>query len=533
MIHSGAIHSGVIPAVFACATAGWATAGPIGVPIGLLIGLALVVPWWGQPPWKWAGLFVRRNSGREFVAPVTVTNDGSAGGVRYQDGVAATAIRVLGKAHQPTILAGSVADTADVLDVVALLPVMRQTLGLTVESLSVVTMGARRRTTGDYPPVYDNLLGTVPYAGRRETWLIVRIPSMENAEALRCRASVGVAALAATQRIAAQLRRNGIRATVAGAADITELDDRLGRSATAPENRRWHCLRSRVGWLTTYGYTSDDLKRDALEQVWTLPVDGVTRNVTVFPDGTATATVTLRTAQPPNSSPGVRLRTLSGRQVAALTASLCGPRSDISGVTPAPLPATLVLPIGPSGVLLGRLPFGERLMLPMGDPGTPTRIHIAAGDAVTKRIVVRMAAAGEQVSLHTNDFRRWQSICMPGVTVTDQLRSDAGATVCVVDGTVSVTTRTATVVAVGPPGRRVAGADVAIAETGPGAVLVDIAGQQQRRVEVEFVRAEDRYIAPVVAPVVGPVVGPVVAPVVGRVVSPVVGPVVTPDPMLR
>ena len=35
--------------------------------------------------------------------PVTLSTDQSSGGVRYQDGVAVSAIRVLGKAHQPTV----------------------------------------------------------------------------------------------------------------------------------------------------------------------------------------------------------------------------------------------------------------------------------------------------------------------------------------------------------------------------------------------------------------------------------------------
>lgn len=486
------IHTSVIPAVFACSLTGWAVGGLVGAATGLFLGLVSCVPWWGQPPWMWACLFALRGVDRKTVAPVTVTNDRVAGGVRYRGGVAVTAIRVYGKAHQPTIAAGSTAvDTADAVDLVDLLPVLRQSLGLTVESLSVVTTGSRRRATGDYPAVYDKLIGPVPYAGRRETWLIVRIPAVANAESLRCRASVGTAALAATQRIAAHLRRNGMRARVAEEADIIDLDRRLGRTATTPPNRRWRSLRSDDGWLTTYGYAPADLKKEVLEQVWALPVDGVTRNVTLLPDGTATATVTLRTALQPKATPSTHLRPLPGRQAAALTAALCEPRPSLRGVAAGPLPPALVLPVGPSGVLLGKLPFGERIMLPMGDPGGPSRVHIAAGDAVTKRILVRMAAAGEWVSLHSNDFRRWQSLRVPGVTLTDQPRPDIGATVCVVDGTVSLASRPATVVSIGP--QPAAGADVSISENEPGTLMLRVVGQAERSVAMEFARAENRY----------------------------------------
>lgn len=489
------IRLGLNTGLFGCVLTGWAVFGPKGAAAGLLIGVAtLVARWWGQPLWVWVGLVLRRGSDPEPPAPVTVTNDRAAGGVRYQAGIAVTAIRVLGRSHQPTVVAGSTAaDTADVLDVVDLLPAMRQSLGLRLESLSLVSTGSRRRNTGDYPPVYDTLIGPVPYAGQRETWLIVRIRAADNADALRPRASVGTATLAATQRIAAELRRRGIRSTVAGAADIVELDDKLGRAATAPKNRHWHSLRCANGWLTTYCYAAGDITRDDLEHVWTLPVDGVTRNVTVFPDRTATATVTLRTAAQPAGSPSLRLRTLPGRQAVALAAGLCGPRPQVRGAVRVALDSGLVLPIGPSGVLLGKLPFGERLMLPLGDPGRPSRIHICAGDAVAKRIVVRMAAAGERITLHTNDFRRWMSVRIPGVTVTDQSRPDAGSTVCVIDGTVSPMSRSGTVVSIGPPGTPEAGADVVIAQTGPETVRVSAAGQD-RHIEIEFFRAENRYV---------------------------------------
>ena len=66
--------------------------------------------------------------------------------------------------------------------------------------------------------------------GQRETWLIVRITALPNAGALQWRTSVGTATLAAAQRIAAALRQNGIRAKVATATDIVELERRLGNS---------------------------------------------------------------------------------------------------------------------------------------------------------------------------------------------------------------------------------------------------------------------------------------------------------------
>ena len=139
------------------------------------------------------------------------------------------AVQLLGKAHRPTLFTGSTATyTENTVDVADLLPLLHQSLGLSIDSLSVVSVGARRRSSGDYPRVYDTLIGTPPYAGQRETWLIVRIAALPNAEALQWRTSVGTATLAAAQRISAALRQHGIRAKVATATDIVELERRLG-----------------------------------------------------------------------------------------------------------------------------------------------------------------------------------------------------------------------------------------------------------------------------------------------------------------
>ncbi|MCI4674194.1 type VII secretion protein EccE [Candidatus Mycolicibacterium alkanivorans] len=487
----------VIVAVLLLGLIGWSVDGYLGAALGLLLGLVLfAVPWRRRPLWSWAALYLHRNKAIELSEPVTVANDRSGGGVRYQDGVAVVAVQLLGKAHTPTIFMGSTStETRNTVDVSELLPAMHQSLGLTLKSLSVVSVGSRRRSTGDYPRVYDTLIGTPPYAGQRETWLVLRLGALENADALQWRTSVGTAALAAAQRVAAGLRCNGIRAKVATATDIVELERRLGRTALEPHNQRWRTARSDAGWLTTYAYQPRDINADVLAQAWSLRADGITQNITLLPDGTATATITVRSTQPPTAPPSVILKTLPGEQANAVAANMCGPRPELRGVSRGPLPASLILPIGPSGVLLGKIGAGDRLLLPMGDPGEFSRIHVAAEDAIAKRIVVRIAGAGDRITVHTRDLGRWESVRMPHVAVIDQPRPASGTTVSVVDGTVSPAPRPNTVIAIGGPTEPPRGsADVVITQTGPAIVEVNAAGRVYE-VEVELFRAENRYVS--------------------------------------
>jgi hypothetical protein len=159
------------------------------------------------------------------------------------------------------------------------------------------------------------------------------------------------------------------------------------------------------------------------------------------------------------------------------------------------LAAPLVIPIGPSGVLLGKVDAGNRLMLPLDDPGEFSRVHIAAQDALAKRIVVRLAGAGERITVHTRDHQRWASVRMPDIAVGSEVRPMAGTTISVVDGSITPSPRPNTLISIGEPGTPYRGsADVLITQIGPATVDVTAAGQLHT-VEIELFRAENRYIS--------------------------------------
>lgn len=484
-------------AVLAAGLLGWILGGYPGAAAGLAIGaLVAVIPWRRQPLWSWLILWFQRGRPIVYSEPVTVANDRAGGGIRYQDGVAVAAVQLLGKAHTPTWFTGSTSTyTENTVDIADLLPVLHQSLDLTLDSLSVVSAGSRRRSAGDYPRVYDTLIGTPPYAGKRETWLMVRIASLPNAQALQWRTSVGTATLAAAQRISAALRQKGIRAKIATATDIIEMERRLGRSALAVHRQHWRSVRGDAGWLTTYWYRPGDITAEKLAHAWTVRADGIIQNITLFREGTATATVTVRSAQPPTAPPSVMLQTLPGEQKQAIAANLCGPTPALRAIRPGVLTSPLIVPVGPSGVLLGKVGAGNRLMLPLDDPGEFSRVHIAAEDWLAKRIVIRMAGAGERITVHTQDMQRWASVRMPDIAVSNQARPVSGTTVSVVDGTLTPAPRPNTLISVGAPGAPYRGsADVVLTQTGPAMLEVTAAGLVHT-VEVELFRAENRYVS--------------------------------------
>lgn len=476
---------------------GWSCAGWAGAALGTVVGLALLVkPWNGLPLWAWVLVRVRRNEHFESQAAVTVTNDHSAGGIRYQDDIVVTAIQLLGNPHRATVLIGSnECDGGDTIDIAALPSLLRSSLGLTFDSLSVISAGARRSRTGDFPRVYDTFIGGSPYAGQRETWLILRIRALANAAELQSRATVGAAALAATQRFCATLCCSGMRARIATSNDLVELEKRLGITSLEPHNRRRQSLRGDGGWLTSYSYRTPVPDAAMLSLPWSLRTDGIIQNITIFPDLTATATVTLQTPQPPTAPASVTLRTLPFEQHRALARNMCRPLPTVRRLNRGPLPPSLRIPVTASGVLLGKLRGGDRLLLPLSHPTEQSHIHIAADEAIAKRLIIRAAAAGERIVVHTSDAGRWASLRMPGLLVGDLARTPPGTSISVIDGTISPTSRAATVMSIGSA-RSAApdSTDVVITQTGPATVLVE-SDKATFDLEVEFFRAENRYAA--------------------------------------
>lgn len=500
--------------VFLLAVASWAAGGYFGAAAAVVVGVALVfVRWWGQPAWSWAVLALRGRRPIAWSDPITVATNRSGGGVRVHDGVAVVAVQLLGRAHRATTVTGSVTvETENVIDVTELVPLLQHPLGLELESISVVSIGSRCGNLGDYPRVYDAEIGTPPYAGRRETWLIMRLPVLDNTHALRWRTTLGATAISAAQRIAGLLRCNGLRAKVATATDLLELDRRLGWDAATGKTQKWKAIRGEAGWMTTYAYPAEAITSHVLAQAWTLRVDEVIQNVTVFPDATCTATVTVRTPTQAPSPPSVILRRLNGEQTAAAAANMCGPRPYLRGLRRSALPNQLMVEIGPSGVLVGKLSNGDRLMIPVTDAGELSRVFVAADDAIAKRIVIRAAGAGERVCVHTRDQKRWASVRMPAISVVSTSRPAPRTTVSVVeygpragvpdggggDVAISPAPRPATVITVAPAGTTLPDAhghafEVTIEQVSGTMVKVAAAGQHWL-VDMDLFRAENRYV---------------------------------------
>jgi hypothetical protein len=162
--------------------------------------------------------------------------------------------------------------------------------------------------------------------------------------------------------------------------------------------------------------------------------------------------------------------------------------------------ASVKVPIGPSGQILGQLDEGTLVAVPLWDQsGNPKRQRIDArvGVAVARQLVLRAVVTGAVVAIHTDDRQRWQGLV---ATVNDDQRlfyATAGARTCdiaVFDGRTVTTVPARTVLRLLGDEHAGGGADMTIVE-GPGQVLdVTIAGSDPVTLWAIRTREEDRYL---------------------------------------
>jgi hypothetical protein len=327
----------------------------------------------------------------------------------------------------------------------------------------VVALGARVRPNDGYAQLYSTLLADRPAAGRRTTWLTVRVDVAESVPGLAYRPTIGAAAAAATERILNGLGQQGIRAHALNAAELdaalTELGAGLVTSAVPAASEPtatvraghtggarlqrarpgWHEVTGRSGHQSTYYVSPEHIGTAALNQLWALRSDELVTVVSLTsdrrgrPGGTAPVAVSalVRTTDPQRrrQPPTLHLNSLPGEQLgaAAWAAPTVRPRLRLP-TRPLPDPGALQLPIGPTGVLVGAAlhdapgasPPRRRddlVLWPLTDAHRPARIVCETSEFYLRQLLLRAVAAGERVVIHADDPRRWNGLAQANLAV--------------------------------------------------------------------------------------------------------------------
>lgn len=383
-------------------------------------------------------------------------------------------------------------EVVDGLPVALVASAMRQ-YGLVLD-IDIVSWGRHLPEGSAFRTVYSQFVERRPIIGQRRTWLVLRLDAMSNLDGIIERGPSRVAApkalAAAAHRVVQRLQQQQIGAHVLSAEEIGQFADWLLKPVAAvPNGERWSKLRSGPNFITTYLGDPRSLAAGQIDRWWSWPTEDtvVTLRLTAGTEDIRIGALVRytthdKTYRPP---PDAKLSLRTGIQRKLLLAAL--PAGDRSLTVPIPSTSLadvgdLVVPIGPSGQILGQLSGGDTVTAPLWDQsGTPQRRHIDAGVglALARQLVLRAVGTGAVVAVHTDARDRWDGL-LAAVNDTSRLFFEApGAPDCdiaVFDGRPVTTVPARTVLRLLEPSEPVGDADMTLVER-PGQILEVTVGE--------------------------------------------------------
>jgi len=424
------------------------------IPIALLVLVIAALNYRGATAIEWAARAWRlrrnRRSARRREARATVPTPFAtelpsvgASALTWDGQYAIAMIALHGRPYAPTVLVSEGADSRDTVPLELCGELLEQFGGLELESVDVLSDGARTAPDGRFTARYDEMVSDRSAVGSRRTWLVLRLRPTGCLDALRYRGDVGEAIAAATERIRQAVVRSGCRATTCSVEQITAATTALlgGRELSAYEEG-WTNLKLGNDYVTPYQMSGADLSTRVLNDLWTIRSSKTVVLVRITRDRQTGelqvgALVRIHTSAPQTHPPLSTLKTVPGQAFEALAATLpMGDRSMSLPLSTRPLGAPLAVQVGPTGFLHGMAELsGVPLLMSWTDPVKFLRVAVAADLDVVQALVLRATSAGCTAEIHTERPGLWRPICddLRIAMARGQERS-ATATLIVADG---------------------------------------------------------------------------------------------------
>jgi len=424
------------------------------IPIALLVLVIAALNYRGATAIEWAARAWRlrrnRRSARRREARATVPTPFAtelpsvgASALTWDGQYAIAMIALHGRPYAPTVLVSEGADSRDTVPLELCGELLEQFGGLELESVDVLSDGARTAPDGRFTARYDEMVSDRSAVGSRRTWLVLRLRPTGCLDALRYRGDVGEAIAAATERIRQAVVRSGCRATTCSVEQITAATTALlgGRELSAYEEG-WTNLKLGNDYVTPYQMSGADLSTRVLNDLWTIRSSKTVVLVRITRDKQTGelqvgALVRIHTSAPQTHPPLSTLKTVPGQAFEALAATLpMGDRSMSLPLSTRPLGAPLAVQVGPTGFLHGMAELsGVPLLMSWTDPVKFLRVAVAADLDVVQALVLRATSAGCTAEIHTERPGLWRPICddLRIAMARGQERS-ATATLIVADG---------------------------------------------------------------------------------------------------
>lgn len=372
----------------------------------------------------------RRRTGKSAPASLPTepfdvpTPDGQQIGFRWNGATLLSLLKIDENPRALTVLEPGVTVSGEMVPVQALLDCLRQ-FDITLESIDIISQGARSAGHTDVAAVYDSVLGPLPAIAQRTVWIAVRFNPSRCAEAVRRRGGdrdgILRAATTATRRVANRLAEAGLRPQFLSASGIAAATNQLSDGVSlATVEETWEDCREGQFRLSSFAVQPNMLTTAGLGLLWTVPSYSTTVCLSLR-EAAEEDVVQVRglvrfdsDVRVPTQLRG--LTPLHGQQFSALAATLPIPAVPgtgriehwASGLRADAL-SELALPASGCGQVIGADQEGRAVALPLFGPQI-RRVEIVGTLHLAQQVVLRSLALGARVLVHSRRPAFWRDM---------------------------------------------------------------------------------------------------------------------------
>jgi ESX secretion system protein EccE len=401
-----------------------------GAAVGLAIASIFLLRIRGMTLPTWVALAVnhvweRRNRLRStpIAEPFDVeVSDGSRIGFRWDGQTLLSLLKIDDNPQAMTILEPGMTVSGEMLSIQLVADCLRQ-FDIALDSIDVISQGARSHGHSPIAWVYDAVLGPLPAIASRDVWVALRFDPSLCADAVRRRGGgrEGVLKTAgtATRRVANRLIEAGLRPRVMTSSEIAQATNQLSDGVNLRNvDETWSTCQQGHFQLRSFRVTPTMLTTTGVGLLWTIPSYSTTLCISLRRDEKPDL-VKIRGLARFDSYGRSQIRLqgleeLPGQQFSALIASLPmpPPKRPVGrwacgrGQTAF---KNLAMPASGCGQVIGADPQGRAVALPLFGPQIQ-QVDIRGGLHLAQHVLLRSLALGARVRVHTNRPAAWRDM---------------------------------------------------------------------------------------------------------------------------
>lgn len=347
--------------------------------------------------------------------------DGALIGFRWDGKTLLSLLKIEENPQAMTIMEPGVTVSGETVPVRALIDCLQQ-FDISLDSIDVLSQGARSHGHSQVAAVYDAVLGPLPAIAQRSVWIAVRFDPSRCAEAVRRRGGgrEGVlrTATTATRRVANRLTEAGLRSRVLTASEISQATNQLSDGVNlATVEETWRTCREGRFRLRSFAIKPAMLTTAGLGLVWTIPSYSTTVCLSLHGGRRDRMQVRGLARFDTHGRARIQLRGLThlrGFQFSALAASLPvpQPQRQIEEWAFASGDAAfqeLAVPASGCGQVIGADDHGRAVALPLFGPQI-SRVEIVGTLHLAQQAVLRSLALGAHVLVHSRRPEMWRDM---------------------------------------------------------------------------------------------------------------------------